>query len=109
MLDTILTTLGLTKAGVITGAVGAALAALRNDNSSWWQRILNFTIGFFLAAWGAGVAANVFGLPDTPTFHGALGFTIGYLGKTIADAATEAISALKTIDVKGIIEGWIKK
>lgn len=108
MIEAWMSALGLSKASVLTGAVGSAVAALRGDGTPA-QRALSFTVGFCVAAWGSGAVIVGFGLTDTPTFHGALGFTLGYLGMSIADAAMVAVGTLKALDWRGLIEGWIKK
>lgn len=109
MIDAALALLGLNKASAITGGVGALVAAMRGDSRPWWQRVINFTVGFFTAAYGAGIMISVFGLPDTPTFHGALGFTLGYLGMAIMDALLLAAEAVKKLDFKTLIEAFLKR
>lgn len=108
MLDTILAALGLNKASVLTGTVGAGVAAMRGQGTAC-QRLSYFLVGFCIAAWGAGVAVAAFDLPDTPTFQGALGFTFGYLGMAVAEAAMSAAEALNSIDFKQLIKNWIQR
>lgn len=109
MIDQLLTVFGLTKASVVTGAIGAFVAAVRGDPRPWWVRVLNFTVGLFVAAYGAGVVLTLFSLPDTPTFQGALGFTLGYLGMAIMEAAMVAMDAVKRLDFKALIESALKR
>lgn len=105
-IEAILAALGLNKASLFTGAVGAGVAALSGDSKTLLQRVLNFTVGFFVAAWGAGLVIAWFKLPETGTFYGSLGFVLGYLGMSIMDALTAAAAALKTVDFKALITGF---
>ena len=104
MIESFLSALGLTKASLIAGAIGAAAAAMRGDGVRKGVRVFNFTVGFFVAAWGSGVAISLFGVADTPTFHGAFGFTLGYLGMTLTDKVVETVQSL---DLKAIINSWL--
>ena len=101
IIDAILSALGLSKTAIFTGAVGAAVAALCGDAISRRQRVLNFTLGFFIAAWGSSAIIQAFGLVNTPTWQGALGFTLGYLGMSIAEKAGETVRQFKLSDWVG--------
>lgn len=103
-----LTSMGISQASAVTGAVGAAAAAIRGEGGVV-QRVVSFAVGFCVAAWGAGVVVSVFNLPNTPTFQGALGFTLGYLGMSIADAAMAAAAALKAIDWAALLAAALKR
>jgi len=107
-IEAFLAAIGLNKASFITGAMGALLAALKAEGSPM-SRVINFTIGFFFAAWGTGFAVHVFSLQDSPTFYGAIGFFLGYLGMSIMDAAIIAVSAFKTVEWKSVIEKALAK
>jgi membrane associated rhomboid family serine protease len=109
MFESILSALGMTKASFISGGIGAAAAALRGDNRPAWQRVVNFTVGFFFAALGAGFVVNSFSLPDTANTNGALGFVLGYLGMTIMDASMAAAAALKAVNWSDIADSWLRK
>lgn len=109
LLDSLFAVLGLSKASVVTGGIGAAAAAFNGDKRPWYVRVINFTVGFMVAAWGASIVVTVFHLPDTPTFNGALGFVLGYLGMTLMDAVMVAAVSLKTIGWSEIISSWLTK
>ena len=107
-IEALLAALGLNKASLLTGALGALIAALKAEGGAV-SRVINFTAGFFFAAWGSGIAVSIFSLPESPTFFGALGFALGYLGMAIMDAAMLAANSLKTIDWKALIERVLSK
>lgn len=106
--ETLLAALGLNKASFIAGGIGAALAAMKAEGTPI-SRVVNFTAGFFFAAWGTGFAVNIFKFGDSPTFYGAIGFFLGYLGMAIMDAATIAVASLKQIEWKLVIEKAMAK
>lgn len=107
-IEALLAMLGLNKASILTGAVGAAIAAVKSDGGAV-SRVVNFTAGFFFAAWGSGIAVSIFSLPESPTFFGAFGFALGYLGMAIMDAAMLAANSFKAIDWKSVIEKALSK
>lgn len=107
-LEALLATLGLNKASLITGALGAALAAYKADASPV-AKVVNFIAGFCFAAYGAGLVVLYFNMSDTPTVLGGLGFALGYLGMAIMDAAMLAAGSLKSIDWKAVLEKALAK
>lgn len=107
-LEALLLSLGLNKASLLTGAIGAAVAAAKAEGNPL-SRAINFVAGFCFAAWGSGLAVSLFKLPDSPTFFGALGFALGYLGMAVLDAAMIAAGSLKSLDWKAVMERALAK
>ena len=68
---------------IISGLVGAALAAIRGQKS-WPERVIGFAVGFCIALWGTAPVIEFFNL-KTATYAGGIGFALGYFGMALAD------------------------
>ena len=109
-IEAFLAGIGLNKVSVITGALGAALAAAQGSSRSVVTRVLNFIGGFCCAAWGTGAAVDYFQIADgSAAIYGALGFALGYFGMTLVDALQVALGALRDLDWKDIATSWFRK
>ncbi len=109
MIEALLQILGISKAAAIAGAVGAAIAAIRQKGIGWLQRVLLFLVGFGIALYLPKFIIILFKLPDDPNFYAGVGFVFGYFGPALLDVLSDAVEKVKTVDWKEIITGWVKK
>ena len=72
--------LGINAAAAFTGSLGAALAALRMQASTFLSRLVYFGIGVACALWAPPLLVWGFSLPAAPSTYSALGFACGYFG-----------------------------
>lgn len=109
MIEVIFNALGLSKASAVAGAIGAAIAAMRQKGIHWIQRVIMFLVGFGVALYLPKIAITVFKLPDDPSFYAGIGFIFGYFGPAFLDVLSDMMEKVKTVDWKEIITGWIQK
>ena len=101
MMDEFFAALGLSKVSVLTGFLGSALAAFRAKLNKV-ETIVYFMIGFCVALWGAPALILWFKLPNDPSLIGALGFVLGFWAMYMMDA-------IRSVEWKRIIEGWLSR
>lgn len=104
-----LESLGLSKAGIAGGAIGAAISALQGNNRTRTERVLNFLAGFGIASYVPSLIISYFALKETPSIYGGLGFFLGFFGMAIFDALMQAAKNLKDLNWKEILESWLKR
>lgn len=101
--------LGINAAAAFTGSLGAALAALRMQASTFLSRLVYFGIGVACALWAPPLLVWGFSLPAAPSTYSALGFACGYFGLSLVDAIGEFINALRKADWQSAINSAIKR
>ena len=109
MLDAIFAFFGLSKSAAAAGAVGAAIAAIRQKGIGVVQRVVLFLVGFCIALYIPKFIIILFKLPDDPNFYAGVGFVFGYFGPALLDVLSDACEKAKTVDWKEIITGWVKR
>jgi hypothetical protein len=105
----LLNILGISKAAAIAGAVGAAIAAIRQKGINAFQRVIMFLVGFGIALYLPKFIIGIFNLPDDPNFYAGVGFVFGYFGPALLDVVSDVVEKTKTVDWKEIVTGWVKK
>jgi len=101
MMEDLLAAFGLSKVSVLTGFLGSALAAFRAKLNKI-ETVAYFLVGFCVALWGAPAIVHWFKLPEDPSMIGALGFALGFWGMFMLDA-------IRSVEWKKIIEGWLSR
>lgn len=109
MIEALFQVLGLSKASAVAGAIGAAIAAMRQKGIHWIQRVILFLVGFAVALYLPKLIIIWFKLPDDPSFYAGIGFIFGYFGSALLDALSDAMTQVRSVDWKDIITGWVKK
>lgn len=109
-IEAFLAGLGLNKVSIITGTLGAALAAAQGKDRAMIARVINFIGGFCCAAWGTGAIGEYFQVASgSAAVYGALGFALGFFGMSLFDALQIALKSLRDLDWKEVALSWLKR
>lgn len=84
-------------AGLVPGALGAAVSIAMQTGLSWLQRFIQLAVGITVSFYAGEVAAHVFGLPEM--VKSGVGFVSGL-------AAFELVKNIKTVASRAPQDVW---
>ena len=98
MLDSIAAALGVKKAALIAGFIGAALSAAMGPKRTRIERTFTFLCGFGFAIYLTAPLIQFFKL-EAGAYEGGIGFVLGLFGMTISDAIYKFIKETNWSDI----------